>query len=172
MTGRRSKEGGPDAWSPDPESGDRFSRFLARREHETHRFLPSILPSQVPCRKRGQVASSGLPDSGLDLSYQPMSGGRPSAPRFGSRRSLGSSGNEAVPQRAVTMERRGSSPASTELQGERHSQLTLGNVRQSDGVRDDAKGAEVARPERDERHRRDDCRSGLVHTRVDATRAC
>jgi hypothetical protein len=49
--------------SPDPESGDRFSRFLARREHETHRFLPQILPSLVTCRKRGQVATSGSPDS-------------------------------------------------------------------------------------------------------------
>ena len=49
--------------SPDPESGDRFSRFLARREHETHRFLPQILPSLVTYRKRGQVATGGSPDS-------------------------------------------------------------------------------------------------------------
>jgi hypothetical protein len=49
--------------SPDPESGDRFSRFLARREHETHRFLPPILPSLVTHRKRGQVATGGSPDS-------------------------------------------------------------------------------------------------------------
>lgn len=29
--------------SPDRESGDRFSRFLARLEHETHRFLARFL---------------------------------------------------------------------------------------------------------------------------------
>jgi hypothetical protein len=51
--------------SPDPESGDRFSRFSALREHETHRFLARILPSLVTCRKRGQVATSGSPDSSL-----------------------------------------------------------------------------------------------------------
>jgi hypothetical protein len=49
--------------SPDPESGDRFSRFFAHPEHETHRFLPPVLPSLVTHRKRGQVATSGLPDS-------------------------------------------------------------------------------------------------------------
>jgi hypothetical protein len=49
--------------SPDPESADRFSRFFACREHETNRFLPRILPSLVTYRKRGQVATSGLPDS-------------------------------------------------------------------------------------------------------------
>src|SRR3989304_1795155 len=48
--------------SPDPESGDRSSRFLARLEHETHRFLASIFPSVVTSRKRGQVATSGSPD--------------------------------------------------------------------------------------------------------------
>src|SRR6266545_2575092 len=53
----------PTCGSPDPESGDRFSRFLARREHETHRFLPPILPSLVTHHKRGQVATSGSPDS-------------------------------------------------------------------------------------------------------------
>ncbi len=49
--------------TPYPESRDQFSRFLDRREHETHRFLARILPSLVTCRKHGQVTLGGLPDS-------------------------------------------------------------------------------------------------------------
>jgi hypothetical protein len=58
--------------SPDPESVDLFSRFLARREHETHRFLAIFLPSLVTRRKRGQVATSWSPDS-LKMRGEPLS---------------------------------------------------------------------------------------------------
>ena len=45
--------------SPDPESGDRFSRFFACREHETHRFLPPILPSLVTYRQTWSGGHAG-----------------------------------------------------------------------------------------------------------------